>query len=160
MSTNPFFERIAKEIFGVDTLETRNSDQLDFFETSVWCVKEALEAAFAAGQLSANKKSQERLESGGQYMATIEIKYDDLVAAFGKPSESADHKTEAQWRILFPKNQKVEIYNYKNSKSYSSIYPDIKDVTVWHVGGCNLALVDKLLGMLAGNAKVLNMAKE
>ena len=45
--------RIAKEVLGLDTLETRNSDSLDFSEQAVWTLKAALEAAYAAGLASA-----------------------------------------------------------------------------------------------------------
>lgn len=44
--------RIAKEFLNYDTLETRNRDRLDFKDTAVWCVKDALEAAYKAGQQS------------------------------------------------------------------------------------------------------------
>lgn len=40
---------IAKKYLGMDTLETCNSDSLDFKEVSVWGVKDALSAAFEAG---------------------------------------------------------------------------------------------------------------
>ena len=40
---------IAQKHLGVETLETRNSDSLDFHDTAVWCIKGALEAAFKAG---------------------------------------------------------------------------------------------------------------
>jgi hypothetical protein len=51
MSKHPdtIVEEIAKNILGLETLQTRNSDSLDFKEMSVWQVKEALEAAFLAG---------------------------------------------------------------------------------------------------------------
>lgn len=42
-------ERIAKQALGVETLETRNADRLDFYDLPVWCVLEALEAAYKAG---------------------------------------------------------------------------------------------------------------
>lgn len=45
-------EKIAKEILWIETLETRKSDSLDFHEVSVWGLKEALEAAYKAGQQS------------------------------------------------------------------------------------------------------------
>jgi hypothetical protein len=32
-----------------ETLETRKSDRLDFHDTAVWCIRDALEAAFKAG---------------------------------------------------------------------------------------------------------------
>ena len=41
---------IAQRILGIDTLQTRKSDSLDFHEVAVWNIKEALEAAFEAGR--------------------------------------------------------------------------------------------------------------
>jgi hypothetical protein len=41
---------IAAEHFCLETLETRNSDGLDFHDVAVWSIRAALEAAFAAGQ--------------------------------------------------------------------------------------------------------------
>ena len=46
---NDTINRIAREIFGVETLETRKSDSLDFYDIAVWSIKEALEAAYQAG---------------------------------------------------------------------------------------------------------------
>ena len=40
---------IAQKHLGVETLETRRSDRLDFYDTAVWNIREALEAAFKAG---------------------------------------------------------------------------------------------------------------
>ena len=40
---------IAQKHLGIDTLQTLNSDSLDFHDTAVWCIKDALEAAFKAG---------------------------------------------------------------------------------------------------------------
>ena len=44
--------QIAAEHLHIDTLATRNGDRLDFHEVSVWGLKEALQAAFTAGQQS------------------------------------------------------------------------------------------------------------
>ena len=44
---------IAREALGLETLETRNSDSLDFHDTAVWCVKDALQRAYEAGRASA-----------------------------------------------------------------------------------------------------------
>lgn len=51
MSKHPdeIVKEIAKEHFGIETLETRKSDRLDFYELSVWQIKEALQEAFYAG---------------------------------------------------------------------------------------------------------------
>lgn len=40
---------IAERELSLETLETRNSDSLDFHELSVWEIKAALEAAFLLG---------------------------------------------------------------------------------------------------------------
>ena len=49
-------EDIAKRHLRMETLATRNSDGLDFREVSVWGVRAALEAAFAAGVEAAGRK--------------------------------------------------------------------------------------------------------
>lgn len=41
--------QIAQDKLGIETLETRKSDSLDFPDVAVWCLREALEAAFNAG---------------------------------------------------------------------------------------------------------------
>lgn len=50
---------IAQKHFRIETLETRNSDSLDFINVAVWDIKAALEAAYKAGQASQpnNKKA-------------------------------------------------------------------------------------------------------
>ena len=45
-------QTIATDHLFIATLETRNSDRLDFHDVSVWAVKAALQAAFQAGQQS------------------------------------------------------------------------------------------------------------
>lgn len=40
---------IAQQHLGIETLQTRRSDSLDFHDVAVWCVRDALEAAFKAG---------------------------------------------------------------------------------------------------------------
>ncbi len=46
---NKLLEQIALKHFFIETLETQHSDRLDFHDVSVWAVKSALEAAYAAG---------------------------------------------------------------------------------------------------------------
>lgn len=43
-------EKIAQRHLGVETLETRRMDDLDFHDLSVWQLKAALEAAYEAGR--------------------------------------------------------------------------------------------------------------
>jgi hypothetical protein len=49
MTEKRIIESIAKTHCQVETLESRNRDSLDFYEVSVWSLKAALEAAYAAG---------------------------------------------------------------------------------------------------------------
>ncbi len=53
---NELLLKIAKEHLTLDTLETQKCGE-DFQEQAVWCIKDALEAAYIAGQQSkeANK---------------------------------------------------------------------------------------------------------
>ena len=50
LSAPSALKAIAKEHLFVDTLETRNSDSLDFHDVSVWGIRRALEAAYRAGR--------------------------------------------------------------------------------------------------------------
>jgi hypothetical protein len=43
-------ERVAKDYLGIETLERRGRDHLDFYDVAVWSVKAALEAAWKAGR--------------------------------------------------------------------------------------------------------------
>ena len=47
---NATIEEIAARILNLDTLETRNSDDLDFSDLAVWTIRDALEAAYDAGK--------------------------------------------------------------------------------------------------------------
>ena len=47
---------IAQKHLGIETLQTRNADSLDFHEVAVWSIRGALEAAFAAGLATAAKR--------------------------------------------------------------------------------------------------------
>jgi len=46
---------IATRHFFVETLKTRNSDQLDFHDVAVWAMHAALEDAFEAGRIAGAK---------------------------------------------------------------------------------------------------------
>jgi hypothetical protein len=46
---------IAKRHFLVETLDTRNSDGLDFHDVAVWSIRAALNEAYAAGLAAARR---------------------------------------------------------------------------------------------------------
>ena len=56
--THPTLDHIALTILGVETLDTRNSDRLDFHDLAVWNIKAALQAAFEAGRQAGKKPRQ------------------------------------------------------------------------------------------------------
>lgn len=47
--------QIAQRHLRVETLQTRHSDSLDFYDVSVWSLRDALEAAFNAGLQAAGE---------------------------------------------------------------------------------------------------------
>ncbi len=59
MTTKPL-EHIAQTLLGLETLDTRNSDRLDFHDLAVWNIKTALQAAFEAGQQAAKASRKPR----------------------------------------------------------------------------------------------------
>ena len=46
---------IATRHFFVETLDTRNSDRLDFHDVAVWAMRAALEDAYEAGRIAGAK---------------------------------------------------------------------------------------------------------
>lgn len=55
MTKDQIFAQIAQKHFRIETLETRKSDSLDFHDVAVWCVKDALDAAYELGRKSVRK---------------------------------------------------------------------------------------------------------
>jgi hypothetical protein len=52
-------EDIARRVLALESLETRNSDALDFHEIAIWKVREALEAAYEAGTHHASTRADD-----------------------------------------------------------------------------------------------------
>ncbi len=152
---------IARKQLRIETLETRKSDSLDFHDVSVWGLRTALLCAFEAGRKAARRKPRV-IETGKKdtsYRATIEASYQDLVEVWGEPSKGDGYKTEAEWVIRPAGKSVITVYNYKNSRAYDYKYPEIKDVREWHIGGHNTDVVDRLLKMMNGRAKLIHRAQ-
>lgn len=66
-STRKLIEQIAKKHFGVETIETRNSDSKDFYDVSIGAIEEALRTAYDAGKAAAAPKLQDRVRSRGEW---------------------------------------------------------------------------------------------
>jgi hypothetical protein len=43
---------IARDVLGIETLETRKSDGLDFHHLAVWSIEKALKVAYEAGRFA------------------------------------------------------------------------------------------------------------
>ncbi|MDE2030200.1 MAG: hypothetical protein KGI97_06515 [Alphaproteobacteria bacterium] len=151
---------IAKKQLRIETLETRNADSLDFHEVSVWGLRTALLCAFEAGRKAARTKPRV-IETGKKdttYRATIEASYQGLIEVWGEPGKGDSYKTEAEWVVRPAGKWVITIYNYKNSRAYADKYPEITAVREWHIGGHSADIVDRLLEMMAGRAKLIHRA--
>ena len=87
-------EAIAREALGIRTLETRNSDHLDFHEVGVWGVKAALEAACDAALFNAKAyraTATDRLN--GRVVRTWTLAANDLDGA----RERARQQAASRW---------------------------------------------------------------
>ncbi|MDD3182656.1 MAG: hypothetical protein PHD48_07640 [Alphaproteobacteria bacterium] len=155
-------ESIAQKHLSIETLETRNSDSLDFHDVSAWQLRKALLCAFEAGRQASRSKPKKDKSSkeGTCYRATIEASYQDLVDIWGEPSKGDEYKIEAEWVIRPTRDTAIIIYNYKNSRAYDYNYPEITAVREWHVGGHRADVVDRLLKMMAGRAKLIQRAND
>jgi hypothetical protein len=51
--------QVARKYLGIDTLQTRHRDSLDFHEISVWQLAKALQAAYDAGRVSRKNPKKE-----------------------------------------------------------------------------------------------------
>jgi hypothetical protein len=73
---NKTLAEIATRHLNLETLETRNSDSLDFHDMAVWSIRQALEAAYEAGRQSRAPASSNRRGKDGTVVA-LTIKNDD-----------------------------------------------------------------------------------
>lgn len=60
---------IASRHLHLETLETHNSDSLDFHDMAVWSIKAALEAAYEAGRQSRDPVPPKRRSKDGKLVA-------------------------------------------------------------------------------------------
>ena len=83
-------ERIAAEHLGIETLEARRRDSLDFHEVSVWGVKAALEAACDAALASAKAYRATAIEvRDSSVLTTWTLAANDLDSARERAREQA-----------------------------------------------------------------------
>jgi hypothetical protein len=67
---------IAARHLHLETLETRNSDSLDFHDMGVWSIRQALEAAYEAGRQSRKPVPPKARAKGGKVVVQAIKSYD------------------------------------------------------------------------------------
>lgn len=87
------------------------------------------------------------------FLGTVNATYKELVEAFGKPKAGDGYKTEATWEVKLTKGFFVQIYNFKNSRSYDSQNPTIKRVREWSVDGTDSDSIEWVKGILGQDTK-------
>lgn len=70
MNKTECFTKIAREHLGIETLESRGRDALDFHEVGVAGLSAALDAAYRAGQATVLKAAEALLEAREDQMVT------------------------------------------------------------------------------------------
>lgn len=90
---------------------------------------------------------------GTHYVGEIRTKYDDLIAAFGKPTSGDGYKTDAEWEVRFANGMVATIYNWKDGHNYNDgDGMDVEDITNWHIGGRDERVVNMVTNVLVTKA--------
>ena len=67
------------------------------------------------------------LAEGTSRMGYMDVRYKDLVLAFGEPEESDDHKVSGEWVFVEEESGEVfTIYDWKSTNLYDSEYPSVE----------------------------------
>lgn len=161
-NTDKLFTAIARQHLNVETLETRKRDCLDFHDCSVWGIKSALQAAYDAGRdgrtapnftRMKKPKGYKEKQSDDMFLGLVHASYREMVAAFGKPQKGDGYKSEVVWKVKLDDLVEVEIYNWKNSKTYDRSNPRIQAVRDWSVNGTDSDAIEWVKGALGQETK-------
>lgn len=97
---------------------------------------------------NAQKKILNPRESSEMYLGIVKASYAEMVEVFGKPEKGNGREVEVIWHVKLDPLVKVTIYNYKNSSSFDSKKPSIKEVTAWCVNGHDSDAIEWVKGAL------------
>lgn len=87
--------------------------------------------------------------SGTSLVGYVNTTYSKLFEKFGEPFDDG-YKTDAEWEIEFSDGKVATIYNWKNEKNYNgSEGLDLDDITVWHIGGFDNSVVERIQKILS-----------
>ena len=81
---------------------------------------------------------QQPIETNGSHgIDGVEVSYDALVKAFGKPCGGDGYKTQVEWAIQFEDGTIATIYDWKEGDQYNGKGKGthFSKVTDWHIGG-------------------------
>ena len=103
------FTRIAFDHLGIPTLETRNSDSLDFHTVAVWAVASAIETAYEAGLQSVQEFESELGSTLEHVRATLKLRHLDQAtdADVEEAVRMADDAIELSQRIEYRKQNSL-----------------------------------------------------
>jgi hypothetical protein len=95
--------------------------------------------------------------NGTHVVGALSLRYEELVAAFGKPLPGDGYKTDAEWHVRFADGTIATIYNWKNGPAYLGLSADLVNrINEWNIGGHSMdALIrvkETLLADLTGTA--------
>ncbi len=87
--------------------------------------------------------------SGTSFVGYVNTTYSKLFEKFGEPFDDG-YKTDAEWEIEFSDGKVATIYNWENGKNYNgSEGLDLDDITVWHIGGFDKSVVERIQKILS-----------
>ena len=88
--------------------------------------------------------------SGTSLQGSIFCTFERLVSAFGPPVLFDNHKSDAEWAVLFGDGTVATIYNYKDGVNY--LGPDegtpTEQITDWHIGGTSREAATRVMEVL------------
>lgn len=84
LSTDAILADIAQQHFDIETLETRNSDRLDFHDVSVWSIKAALSESYERGYEKGQQTTAEPTAAESGVTADLRIDLLEQIAQTAK----------------------------------------------------------------------------
>ena len=98
-----------------------------------------------------NPKVEDEACNGTCLQGEITASYEDLVEAFGEPTEGDEYKTDAEWCVKFADGTIATVYNWKNGLNYCGPAEgtQTRKITDWHIGGFSLDAVARVHVVMA-----------
>lgn len=88
--------------------------------------------------------NEEPIDINGTFgQGTIYAEYNQIVRAFGRPTDKFDdYKCDAEWHVRFDNGTVASIYNWKNGQNYlGEDGTPTRNITHWSIGGSSSSAV-------------------